>query len=84
MRRLVLGAVFTYVCVSFQRREEREGKMRSVFSCCAWQRRRDWFGARGVIPLERREREFQKGQLGLLGWDVKKHNSQEGQASAVR
>lgn len=37
-----------------------------------------------VIPLERRERERQKGQLGFLGWDVKNHDSQEGHASAVR
>lgn len=36
-----------------------------------------------VIPLEGRERELQKGQLGFLGWDIK-HNSQEGHASAVR
>lgn len=24
-----------------------------------------------VIPLERHERELQKGQLGFLGWDMK-------------
>lgn len=81
MRRLVSGTVFKYGCVSFSRRENkgREGEKRIFMWCTAQKMGLVW--GEDVIPLERRERGLQKGQLGFLGWDVK---TQEPGRSRVR